>query len=136
MERRRASRSVTRPVIRIVRAVGLTAAVVAGVTGSPVLGAASDAGAERTALDLYVAKPDPAYRFSRVSVIAGEGYTAHVLDLVSQQWRNSWEVDRTEWHHWLTIVVPDRVRHQTALLWIGGMLLVFAPLATWRYRKG
>ena len=23
-----------------------------------------------------------------------------------------------------------------ALLWIGGMLLVFAPLATWRYRKG
>jgi ABC transporter DrrB family efflux protein len=24
----------------------------------------------------------------------------------------------------------------TALLWIGAMLLVFAPLATWRYRKG
>jgi ABC-2 type transport system permease protein/oleandomycin transport system permease protein len=24
----------------------------------------------------------------------------------------------------------------TALLWIGGMLIVFAPLATWRYRKG
>ena len=23
-----------------------------------------------------------------------------------------------------------------ALLWIGGMLIVFAPLATWRYRKG
>ena len=24
----------------------------------------------------------------------------------------------------------------TALLWIAAMLLVFAPLATWRYRKG
>jgi ABC-2 type transport system permease protein/oleandomycin transport system permease protein len=24
----------------------------------------------------------------------------------------------------------------TALLWIAGILIVFAPLATWRYRKG
>jgi PhoPQ-activated pathogenicity-related protein len=39
---------------------------------------------------------------------------------VSQRWRSPWEVDRTEWRHWLTIVVPSQVRHRTALLWIGG----------------
>ncbi len=73
-----------------------------------------------TALDLYVAKPDEAYRFERRSVLEGDGYRAHVLELVSQRWRNPWEVDRTEWHHWLTIIVPDSVRRRTALLWIGG----------------
>ena len=73
-----------------------------------------------TALDRYVAKPDDAYRFTRVSVLEGDGYRAHVLELVSQRWRNPWEVDRTEWHHWLTIIVPAAVRHRTALLWIGG----------------
>ncbi len=85
-----------------------------------VLAAASDTATEETALDRYVAKPDDAYRFTRVSVLEGDGYRAHVLDLVSQRWRNPWEVDRTEWHHWLTVIVPAQVRHRTALLWIGG----------------
>jgi hypothetical protein len=73
-----------------------------------------------TALDRYVARPDDAYRFERAALLQGEGYTAHVLDLVSQRWRSPWEVDRIEWRHWLTIVVPTAVRHRTALLWIGG----------------
>ena len=82
--------------------------------------AAADGAPSETALDRYVAKPDDAYRFERVATIEGEGYVAHVLDLTSQRWRNPWEVDRTEWRHWLTVIVPDQVRHRTALLWIGG----------------
>jgi PhoPQ-activated pathogenicity-related protein len=87
---------------------------------APAFGGESDAAPAETALDRYVAKPDDAYRFAPVASLLGDGYKAHVLDLVSQRWRNPWEVDRTEWHHWLTIVVPDQVRHRTALLWIGG----------------
>ena len=77
-------------------------------------------GVGTTALDRYVTKEDPTYRFELASTIEGEGYAAHVLDLASQSWRNPWEVDRVEWRHWLTIIVPDQVEHRTALLWIGG----------------
>jgi PhoPQ-activated pathogenicity-related protein len=102
-------------------ALGLTgAALVAIALGlAPAFGSEGDEAAQ-TALDRYVAKPDDAFRFERKSVLPGGGYEAHVLELVSQRWRNAWEVDRTEWHHWLTIIVPSRVRHRTALLWIGG----------------
>jgi PhoPQ-activated pathogenicity-related protein len=83
--------------------------------------AAADGGAgAETALDRYLAKPDDAYRFELTATLPGEGYRAFVLDLASQRWRNPWEVDRTEWRHWLTVVVPDQVRHRVALLWIGG----------------
>ena len=73
----------------------------------------------QTALDRYVAKPDASYRFEVAATLEGEGYRAHVVDLVSQTWRTPEEVDRPEWRHWLTVIVPDEVRHPTAMLWIG-----------------
>ena len=77
-------------------------------------------GTDQTALDRYVAEPDPNYTFSLVKSIDGEGVTAHIIDMTSQSWRSATEVDRTLWQHWVTIVVPDVVRHETGLLVIGG----------------
>lgn len=77
-------------------------------------------GATRTALDEYVHRPDPAFRYERVRTIEGDGYDAHVLRMVSQRWRTEDEVNRTEWWHWLIVAVPDRVDHQTGFLYIGG----------------
>jgi PhoPQ-activated pathogenicity-related protein len=54
-----------------------------------------------------------------VKTIPGDGYTTFVLDLTSQSWRTVPEVDRTVWQHWLVIVKPDRVQHDTAYLRIG-----------------
>lgn len=73
-----------------------------------------------TALDRYVAKPDPAYEWSVAKTIEGDGYRAWVLDLKSQTWRSAEEVDRPVWQHWLTIVKPDAATAETALLYIGG----------------
>jgi len=73
-----------------------------------------------TPLDDYVAEADPNYSYSLVHTISGTGYTAHVLHLVSQQWRSATEVDRTLWEHWLIIVVPDTVSYTKALLYIDG----------------
>ena len=73
-----------------------------------------------TPLDDYVARPDPNYRYSLENTIKGDGYTAYVLDMVSQSWRNKIEVDRTIWQHWLTIIKPDEVTSSKALLWITG----------------
>jgi PhoPQ-activated pathogenicity-related protein len=75
--------------------------------------------AERTALDDYVAKPDPAYEWALADTIEGEEYTAFVVDMKSQTWRSKNEVDRTLWQHWLTIVKPDQVTSKTGLMLIG-----------------
>lgn len=75
---------------------------------------------QATALDDYIASPDPAYTYSLVRTITSSDYTAYVLDMASQSWRSPGEVDRTLWKHWLTIVVPKTVSHDTALLYISG----------------
>ena len=77
-------------------------------------------GSERTALDRYVATPDPNYKFELVKTLEGPGFKAYVLDMTSQSWRSPEEVDRTLWEHWLTIIKPDDVQTSTGLLFIGG----------------
>jgi len=73
-----------------------------------------------TALDDYVKAPDANYRYSLANTIKGKGYTAYVIDMTSQAWRNGLEVDRTLWRHWLTIIKPDKVSSDIGLLWISG----------------
>jgi PhoPQ-activated pathogenicity-related protein len=73
-----------------------------------------------TPLDDYVAAPDASYKYTVVSSVKGLGYTAYILDMTSQTWRSSREVDRTNWQHWLTIIKPDMITANKALLWING----------------
>jgi PhoPQ-activated pathogenicity-related protein len=75
---------------------------------------------KKTALDRYVAQPDPAYRYKLAQTHSLKGATAFVIDMVSQRYLTGKEVDRPEWQHWVTIVKPARVEHQTGLLFIGG----------------
>jgi PhoPQ-activated pathogenicity-related protein len=77
---------------------------------------ASPAAAQPTAVDRYVAKPDPAYGWKLVRTIPGEGVTTYVLELTSQTWRSAAEVDRPVWKHWLTIVKPARPVGTTGFL--------------------
>ena len=62
--------------------------------------------AGETALDRYIAKPDPTYGWTVAKTIQGDGWTGWVLDLKSQTWRSAAEVDRPIWQHWLTIIKP------------------------------
>ena len=73
-----------------------------------------------TALDDYVAAPDPNYEFQVVRTDDEAGYEVITIDLTSQKWRSSSEVDRTLWKHWLQIVVPDTATDDTALLFVNG----------------
>lgn len=75
---------------------------------------------DRTALDEYVAAPDPSFSFRLVQTLPGQGWTAWVLELTSQTWLRPDEVDRTLWQHWLTIVKPDKVTTDMALMLIAG----------------
>jgi PhoPQ-activated pathogenicity-related protein len=77
-------------------------------------------GEERTALDEYVAQPDPHYSYKLVSTIPGEGVTAYVLEMTSQSWLTTKEVDRPIWKHWMIVAKPDQVKTSTGLLVISG----------------
>ncbi len=74
----------------------------------------------RTALDDYVHKPDPAFAWKVVHTDKQPGFTTYVLDLTSQNWRTTDDVDRTTWKHWLVIVRPDKAVSNTGMLLIGG----------------
>jgi PhoPQ-activated pathogenicity-related protein len=83
--------------------------------------------ASQTALDRYVAAPDPNYKYELARTSAGRGYTQFVYDMISQKWRMEKDVDHPLWHHWLTIIVPDNVTKTTAFLFLTGGSITSPP---------
>ena len=73
-----------------------------------------------TALDRYVAKPDPAYAWKAILTTNLGPAQITVIDLTSQAWLTTNEVNRTVWKHWLTLVRPKDLTQKTALLFITG----------------
>jgi len=85
------------------------------------LGAVLAAGAgSRTALDHYIEKPDPAYKYDVVGAVTCDNCTAHVIDMKSQTWLTEKEVDRPLWQHWVTVIRPLKATSSTGLLFITG----------------
>ncbi len=76
--------------------------------------------AKETALDHYVAKPDTNYNWKLVNTFPGPGLTTYVIELTSQAWLTTNEVDQPIWKHWLTIVKPDKPATSKGLLFISG----------------
>lgn len=95
---------------------------VALLAGIAVLPAAAKprSGTTTTALDRYVAKPDPAYRWQMAISLRDESATGYAIQMTSQEWLTTNEVNRTQWDHWLLVVKPDNLAHDTALLFISG----------------
>src|SRR6267142_717663 len=75
---------------------------------------------EPTALDEYVARPDTNYSYHLVTNFPGQGQTTYVLEMTSQAWLTTNEVDRPLWKHWVIIVKPDEVTSSKSLLFISG----------------
>jgi len=71
-------------------------------------------------LDLYVYRPDSNYNYKVVKTEAGKDFTVHYIHMTSQSWRSPEEVNQTVWTHWLTVVVPKKVKYPSALLIISG----------------
>jgi PhoPQ-activated pathogenicity-related protein len=75
---------------------------------------------DATALDRYVAAPDSNYQWHLVDTIQGDGCNTYVIEMISQAWLTTNEVNRALWQHWLTVVKPEKVSGSTGLLFIGG----------------
>jgi len=76
--------------------------------------------ADETALDRYVAAPDASFKYTLNRTIPVAGATIYQLDMVSQTWLTTAEVDQPVWRHWVTIIKPDKPSTNTALLFING----------------
>src|SRR5438445_13742289 len=83
-------------------------------------GEAANGKDERTALDNYVATPDPNYSFHLVKSVPGTNQTTFILEMTSQAWLTTNEVDRPLWKHWVIIVKPDSVTSSQSFLFISG----------------
>ena len=73
-----------------------------------------------TILKDYVQAPDSTFRYEIVHSVPGEQYDYHVLKMYSQHWLSPDVVDKTEWWHWVSMVVPKDTPFETGMLWISG----------------
>ena len=74
----------------------------------------------RTALDDYVYKDDPTYKWELVKKVEGKTSDTFMIKLTSQTWRTKKDVDRPVWDHWLVVVKPKEVKFSKALIFVGG----------------
>lgn len=74
----------------------------------------------RTALDRYVAAPDPSFAWKVLRDLPVEGATATLLEMTSQRWLTEREVERPLWTHWITVVRPAKVTSDIGFLYITG----------------
>ena len=77
-------------------------------------------GAAPTALDRYVAAPDPNFSWKRTGGLEAEGVSADVLDVISQHWTPPGGAQPVPWQHWVTIIRPPMIEHSAVLLFISG----------------
>ena len=86
--------------------------------------------AGQTALDRYVAAPDANFSWKVLKPLSAEGVSATMLEMASQKWLTEAEVQRPLWTHWLTVVRPEKVTSDVALLFITGGSLERQPPST------
>ena len=79
-------------------------------------------------LDEYTSERDESFAWKVVRSYAGtgerEGMLGFAIDLTSQTWRGlpdgGGETDYPAWTHMVQVVVPDEIKHDTALMLVGG----------------
>jgi PhoPQ-activated pathogenicity-related protein len=71
-----------------------------------------------TALDRYVAAPDPNFSWKVLRELKAAGATATLLEMTSQKWLTEKEVEQPLWKHWLTVVRPASVGSDIGFLFI------------------
>jgi PhoPQ-activated pathogenicity-related protein len=82
---------------------------------------------QQTALDRYVAAPDPSFAWKPLRQLAAEGATATLLEMTSQRWLTEQEVERPLWTHWVTVIQPPKVTSDIGFLFVTGGSLERQP---------
>jgi len=72
------------------------------------------------ALDDYVYNNDGHYSYFMYSTQNRTFYKYYVLNMTSQQWLTTAQVNKPIWQHWLHVVIPNAVTTSKSLLFISG----------------
>jgi PhoPQ-activated pathogenicity-related protein len=73
-----------------------------------------------TALDRYVAAADTNYSYKLLTSAPTPAGTVHILEMTSQAWLTTNEVDKPVWKHWIALACPKQITSSTGLLFITG----------------
>lgn len=73
-----------------------------------------------TALNDYVNKPDTNYNVIPITTLPYPGFQVHLLLMNSQQWRDVSETTHPIWSHLITIIEPDVLLSNKAMLIVNG----------------
>jgi len=73
-----------------------------------------------TALSDYVHAADASYTYSLARTVDYGSYMYYALDMTSQTWRSTEDVNKPVWRHWVDVIVPVGQVQTTALLFITG----------------
>lgn len=68
----------------------------------------------------YVFDEKEPFSYKMVDTIRGEKWTEYIIRMVSGTWLKDKEVNKTEWWHWVNIIVPDNMREDESMMIIGG----------------
>lgn len=94
-------------------------------------------GPQYTELDYYLQNRTFPPEYTEAAEFEMGSASAYVLDMKSQDWLTAEEVDRPEWRHWLSVVVPRQVQSTTALLVVaGGSYQKPDNMPNWDYPDG
>ena len=74
----------------------------------------------QTALDRYVATPDPNFSWKVMRELPAEGASATLLEVISQKWLTEKEVEQPLWKHWVTVVRPPQITSDIGFVFISG----------------
>lgn len=75
---------------------------------------------DNSLLEQYINADDGVFAYQQVATIPQQGLTVYVYRLTSQKWRSQSEVDRPLWTHRVTLVVPDNLTTDKAILFTFG----------------
>lgn len=76
--------------------------------------------ATSSALSDYVHAADASYHYSLARTVDYGSYMYYALDMTSQTWRSTADVNKPVWRHWVDVIVPAGQLQTTALLFITG----------------
>ena len=77
-------------------------------------------GLSLTALDRYVAEPDPNYFYEIIDVVDHKDYKTFIVEMTSQKWLTAEEVNYPLWEHYMVIVAPNQLESNIGFLTITG----------------
>lgn len=77
-------------------------------------------GLSLTALDKYVNEEDENYAYTIADTVSGQGYETLIIEMTSQKWLTSAEVNDPIWRHYMTVTIPESVESNISFLYVTG----------------